>query len=85
MIYNNDCYHISTSKYNSNMIKVKLREVLWDKNITAAEVNRLTGLNKANLSNIMRGKHKNVGLETINLICNATGCTLDELLEYTPD
>ena len=34
------------------MIKVKLREVLWEKNISAAEINRATGLNKANLSNI---------------------------------
>lgn len=68
-----------------DMIKIKLREVLWEKNMTAAEINRLTGLNKANLSNIMRGKHKNVGLDTVNQIMKATGCTLQELLEYIPD
>ena len=66
-------------------IKIRLREVLWEKEMSAAEINRLTGLNKANLSNIMRGKHKNVGLDTINQICNCTGCTLHELLEYIPD
>ena len=67
------------------MIKIKLREVLWEKNMSAAEINRLTGLNKANLSNIIRGKHTNVGLDTIDIICKCTGCTLQELLEYIPD
>lgn len=67
------------------MIKIKLRELMWDKNITAAEINRATGLNKANLSNIMRNKHTNVGLHTINMLCNYMNCGLEDILEYTPD
>ena len=67
------------------MIKIKLREVLWEKNISAAEINRATGLNKANLSNIMRHKHTNVGLDTINTLCEYLHCDLNDLLEYTPD
>ena len=67
------------------MIKIRLREAMWEKDVTAAEINRATGLNKANLSNIMRNKHTNVGLHTINILCNYLKCSLDDLLEYTPD
>lgn len=67
------------------MIKVRLREMLWEKEMTAAEVSRRTGLNKANLSNIMRNKNQNVGLQTINTLCNCLGCDFHELVVYIPD
>lgn len=67
------------------MIKINLKKMIWEKNVSAAEINRRTGLNKANLSNIARGKHKNVGLDTINTLCKALDCDLHDLLEYIPD
>ncbi len=67
------------------MIKIKLREIMWDKDISAAEINRATGLNKANLSKISRNKHTNLSLNTINTLCNYLGCSLTDLVEYTPD
>ena len=67
------------------MIKIKLKQILWEKNMTSAEINRLTGLNKANLSNIARGKHTNVGLDTLNTLCNCLKCDLNDLVEYIPD
>lgn len=67
------------------MIRIKLREIMWNRNVTAAEINRATGLNRANLSNIVRNKHTNVGLETLNILCNYLKCDLHDLVEYRPD
>ena len=38
------------------MIKIKLRQLLWDKDITATAVHKATGISQSILSDIMRGK-----------------------------
>ena len=48
------------------MIKIKLRQILWDKEITAVSVHKATGISQTILSNIIRGKRTNVGLESFS-------------------
>lgn len=67
------------------MIKIRLREIMWDKYITATAMSKATGISTSTISEIIHGKRKNIELETINTICNYLGCTIAELLEYTPD
>lgn len=65
------------------MIKIKLRQILWDKEITAVSVHKATGISQTILSNIIRGKRTNVGLDIIDKLCNYLECDISELLEYT--
>lgn len=65
------------------MIKIKLRQILWDKEITAVSVHKATGISQTILSNIIRGKRTNVGLDIIDKLCNYLECDISDLLEYT--
>ncbi|MFI3301355.1 MAG: helix-turn-helix transcriptional regulator [Candidatus Gastranaerophilales bacterium] len=67
------------------MIRIRLRQILWDKEITAISVHEATGISQSILSDIVRGKRTNVGLDIINKLCNFLGCGLHELLEYKKD
>jgi len=67
------------------MIKIKLRQILWDKEITAVSVHKATGISQTILSNIIRGKRTNVGLDIIDKLCNHLNCDISDLIEYTPD
>lgn len=67
------------------MIKIKLRQILWDKEITAVSVHKATGISQSILSNIIRGKRTNVGLDIIDKLCNHLDCSISDLLEFTPN
>ncbi|HIT93081.1 MAG TPA: helix-turn-helix transcriptional regulator [Candidatus Stercorousia faecigallinarum] len=64
------------------MIKIKLRQLLWDKDITATAVHKATGISQSILSDIMRGKRSNVGLDIINKLCLYLDCDISDLLEF---
>ena len=64
------------------MIKIKLRPLLWDKDITATAVHKATGISQSILSDIMRGKRTNVGLDIINKLCLYLECDISDLLEF---
>ncbi len=67
------------------MIKIKLRQVLWDKDKTATAVHNATGISQSILSDIVRGKRTNVGLDIINKLCVYLECDLHDLLEFIPE
>ena len=67
------------------MIKIKLRQILWDKEITAVSVHKATGISQSILSNIMRGKRTNVGLDIIDKLCDYLNCDISDLIEFTPN
>lgn len=64
------------------MIKIKLRQLLWDKDITATAVHKATGISQSILSDIMRGKRSNVGLDIINKLCLYLDCDISDLLQF---
>ena len=64
------------------MIKIKLRELMWDKNITAIDIQRETGIHATTISKIIHNKHTNIGLETIDKLCEALDCKVQDLLEF---
>lgn len=51
------------------MITIKLRDLLWQKNVSAVELHKATGISQAKISEIIRGKRTNITLDTVEKIC----------------
>ena len=64
------------------MIKIHLRELMWQKNISATKINRETGLSTTIISQIINGKHTNIRLETVDKLCEVLDCRIQDLLEF---
>ena len=69
---------------NSTNLKVgKELSVLCKKNnINAAELSRRTKVPVSTINNIIHGKTKNVGIVTINKLCQGLGIGLAEFFEF---
>lgn len=64
------------------MIKINLRDLMWQKNISAKKINDEVGIGTTTISNIIHGKHKNVGLDIIDKLCDVLDCRIQDLLEF---
>lgn len=64
------------------MIKVKLRELMWEKNITAVQIQKETGIHATTISKIIHNKHVNFGLDIVDKLCDVLNCKVQDLLEY---
>ncbi len=67
------------------MIKIKLREIMWDREATATAIYKATGVSKSIISEIIHNKRVNVGLDIINKLCIYLKCDINELLEFVPE
>lgn len=63
-------------------IRVKLSEVLQDRNMTAKELAALVGITEANLSILRSGKVRGVRFSTLNKICYYLDCNVGDILEF---
>lgn len=50
-----------------------------------AEVARIAGLSHVAVFRIYHGKTKTIELETINKLCYALNCRIQDIFEYIPD
>lgn len=74
------------TKSNPKVIRWRLRVLMAERNISNKRLAELTGLNRVTISNLKQtDEPKQIGLHTLNQLCNVLGCTPSELLEYTPD
>ena len=64
------------------MIKNKLSEIMGRKRINIAELARLTGLSRITITGIYKNTSKQVALETLNKICWALDCNVQDIFEY---
>ena len=64
------------------MIKNKLSEIMGRKRINIAELARLTGLSRITITGIYKNTSKQVALETLNKICWALECNVQDIFEY---
>ena len=64
------------------MIKIKLRELMWDKYMTAVEIQRQTGIHATTISKIIHNKYTNIGLDTVDKLCDVLDCRIQDLLEF---
>lgn len=65
------------------MITIKLRELLWQKNVSGVELHKATGISQAKISEIIRGKRTNITLDTVEKICLFLDCKISDLIEIT--
>jgi putative transcriptional regulator len=67
------------------MIRIKLRQLLWDKELTAVAVHKATGISQSIISEIIHNKRVNVGLDIINKLCIFLECDISDILEFVPE
>lgn len=66
------------------MIRVRLRELMWKRNLSAVEIQRLTGIHATTISKIINGKNTNFRLDTLNKLCEVLDCKVQDILNYEP-
>lgn len=59
--------------------RIKLRELLAERNVTITQVHNDTGLSRPTLNAIKYGRSKGIQLETIDVLCNYFKITPSEL------
>lgn len=62
-------------------LQSQLRSHINRSNLTVRDVERLAGLKRCALSNILEGKSKKPSLETLQSTANVLGCAVSDLLE----
>jgi DNA-binding Xre family transcriptional regulator len=68
------------------MITVAIREMAEKRGITTAyQLQRLTGAPPSMAAKWYRNEMKSIGIETLNLLCNALNCKPNDLLRFEPD
>ncbi len=70
---------------NKDMIKNKLSEIMGRRRLNMAEVARLAGLTHVTVFRIYHDKTKTIELETLNKLCNALNCRVQDIFEHIPD
>ncbi len=65
------------------MITIKLRDLLWQKNVSGVELHKTTGISQAKISEIIRGKRTNITLDTVEKICLFLDCKISDLIDIT--
>ena len=64
------------------MIKIHLRELMWEKNISAVQIQKEIGIHATTVSRIINGKQQNLGLETLDKLCTVLDCKIQDLITY---
>lgn len=59
--------------------RIKLRELLAERNLKITQVQQDTGLSRSTLNSIFNDRNKGIQLETINILCNYLRITPGEL------
>ena len=61
----------------------KLWHMLIDKGMTKTQLREASGITTNALANL--GKNESVPVETLEKICVVLNCTLDDIMEFSPD
>lgn len=67
------------------MIRIKLRQLMWDNEVTAVALHRATGVSKSIISEIIHNKRVNIGLDIVNKFCIFFKCGINDLLEFVEE
>lgn len=67
------------------MIRVLLSSRLGDLKMTQADLARMTGIRPSTINELYHEITERVSFEHLDLICEALGCQLDELIIRIPD
>ncbi|MBR6098830.1 helix-turn-helix transcriptional regulator [bacterium] len=65
------------------MITIRLRELLWEHNVSGVDLHKATGISQSKISEIIRGKRTNITLDTIERICLFLDCNIEDLVKIS--
>lgn len=66
------------------MLKYNLRRLLCDRNMNMSDLKRKSGINYNTITAYYHGYIKRMNVTDLIKICDTLGCSLNELMEYTP-
>lgn len=64
------------------MIKIELKHLLKERNMTSKELAKEVGITEANLSILRSGKAKAIRFTTLDSICRVLKCSPGDILKY---
>ena len=67
------------------MIRIRLSRILGELRWSQAKLAKITGIRPATIGLLYNETAVRIQLDQLDKICNALGCDLSDLLEYTPD
>lgn len=67
------------------MIKVHLSRIMGEKRINIADLSRLTGLHRNGISKLYNEETDGVKFDTLNRICEALDCDIQDIIEFIKD
>ncbi|MCU6709795.1 helix-turn-helix transcriptional regulator [Paenibacillus sp. J5C_2022] len=72
------------------MIKVHLSRLMGERRLKIADLERLTkeagnGLHRNGITKLYNERTDGVKFETLNAICKALDCRVEDIIEYIPD
>ena len=66
-------------------IILRLDRMMADRKISLNELSEKVGIANVNLSKIKTGKVSAIRFSTLNSICKALDCSIDDVMEFVPD
>lgn len=67
------------------MIRITLSRKLGEMRVTQSELADATGIRPNTINDLYHGVAERVNLEHLDSICEALGCDLSEIVEFTPN
>lgn len=55
---------------------------MWEKNISAVQIQRETGIHATTVSRIINGKQCNLSLDTLDKLCTVLDCKIQDLITF---
>ena len=78
------CYGCIISAIIRDM-EIKLKKLREAAGLTQEQLHRLSGVARANISNLERGETSRVDINTLERLCRALSCTPGDLLELAEE
>ena len=66
------------------MVRCKLNELMGKQRKKVADVARETGINRNTITSFYYDKAQGINYATLNKLCKALNCQVQDLLEYVP-
>ncbi|MCK1997952.1 helix-turn-helix domain-containing protein [Psychrobacillus psychrodurans] len=67
------------------MIIIKLKETMISKNFNIGTLAEKAGMHRNGISKILNGKNSGIEYETLNKLCIALNCGVNDIIEFVKD